>query len=153
MRCEACGAAFSYRATFATLSVPPRFCPRCRKRFAAGIHGSAVPIPGGLVRFLWAIDEENADHHLSVLLYDAVAPLFDEARKATRDGAAVVLLELAETATFADWFAPVAAFRDVLFVSLFRVDPERFEASFSNLDESASISPRPVYKHHESMLE
>ncbi|MFA5006964.1 MAG: hypothetical protein WC509_05830 [Candidatus Izemoplasmatales bacterium] len=153
MVCEICGAFFAYRATFFSLVRPPRFCPRCLRKYAAGKRECAVPIPGGLARFLWAIDAENVDHHLSVLLYDGVAPLLEAVGDAARGNAVVVLLECAETATFADWFPAVAAFRDVRFVSLFLVDPERFEDAFSNLEESESISSRPVYKHHNSMLE
>jgi len=136
MTCEICGAAFAHRVDFASLHRPPRFCPRCRRRYAAGRHVCAVPVPGGLARFSWAIDLECADHHLSVLLYDGLAPLLRETEDAASGGAAVVLLEQAETATFADWFAAVAAFRDVRFVSLFFVDPERFESAFSKLPDS-----------------
>ncbi len=106
------------------------------KRYAPGSHLAVVPIDGGLVRQAYVYDEENADHHLSVLLFDRLAPLFRSASDWVDDGAAVVLLEGAEAAALPDWFRFVAAFRDVRFFSLFLVDLERFAGVFDNLSEN-----------------
>jgi len=87
------------------------------------------------VRQAYVYDEESADHHLSVLLFDRLGPLFLMAADWVDDGAAVVLLEGAETAALPDWFCFVAAFRDVRFFSLFLVDLERFGDLFEKLGE------------------
>jgi len=126
MICDLCGAVFGDRVTFASMFRPPRFCPACRRRHAPGDHFACVPIDGGLVRYRYVYGSENADNHLSVLLFDRLGPLFLAAEEWVAAGAAVVLLDLAEAAVFADWFPAVAAFRDVRFFSLFFFDPERF---------------------------
>jgi len=136
MICELCQTRFGGRVTFATLYRAPRFCPRCLKRYHPGSHLAAVPIDGGLVRQAFVYDEENVDHHLSVLLFDRLGPFFLSASDWVDDGSAVILLEGAETASLPDWFPAVAAFRDVRFFSLFLVDLERYAACFDKLSEN-----------------
>ncbi|HAQ56122.1 MAG TPA: hypothetical protein DCR44_01775 [Acholeplasmatales bacterium] len=143
-----CQKPFGGRITFATLFRAPRFCPRCLKRYAPGSHATAVPIDGGLVRYTFVYDEENADHHLTVLLSDRLGPLFLEASDWDRAGAVTVLLEAAEAATIDSWFAAIAAFRDVRFFSLFRVELDQFEDLFQNLSEKTVKNMRTIYKHH-----
>jgi len=83
-----------------------------------------------MVRYQYALSEENDDYHLSVLLADGLARLFLQADGWVLSGAAVVLLDLREMADFATWFPFVANFRDVRFFSLFYIDLEPYGELF-----------------------
>ncbi|MCK7485315.1 MAG: hypothetical protein MZU97_06975 [Bacillus subtilis] len=131
----------------------PRFCPRCLSAMRRGSTGRRCRSTVARSRQFHVYDEENADHHLSVLPFDRLGPLFLEAGDWIAEGAAVVLLEGAETAALRDLVLRRRGVprRPLLFAFSRRSRTVRGPV----LESSGKVGKnrRSIYKHHNSAIE